>query len=114
MTDTFARLESIIQSGKYGNLLSTYAQEFSETCHHQLLKVLDTVGSKDKLGTVELAGLIRHILRREDEDLQGGSPQNLRVPRRFPYPTDREMWLINGFFLLVYIRTIDGNKIAIN
>ena len=100
MTDTFDRLKSIIQSGKYGNLLSTYSQEFSENCHQQLLKVLDTVGSKDKLGTVELAGLIRHILRREDEDLQGGSPQSLRVPRHFPYPTDRKMWELCGINIL--------------
>jgi ATP-dependent DNA helicase RecQ len=100
MTDAFDRLKSIIQSEKYDNFISTDAHDFPEACHQNLLNALKAVGSHNKPGTEELVGLIRHVLRREDEDLQGGIPQSLKVPRRFPYPGDRETWQHCGIEIL--------------
>ncbi|WP_052672291.1 protein DpdF [Aliterella atlantica] len=100
MTDAFDRLKSIIQSGNYGNFLAVNSHDFPEACHQNLLNALKAVGSPNQSGMEEIAGLIRHVLRREDEDLQGGIPQSLSIPRRFPYPSERETWLRCGIDIL--------------
>ncbi|RKH43185.1 DEAD/DEAH box helicase [Corallococcus sp. AB050B] len=45
-------------------------------------------------GSADLAVLVRHVLRREQE-LQGGSPQSLLVPVEEPWPL-REQWALFG------------------
>ena len=47
---------------------------------------------KEEITPLEMVILIRHFLRREDEKMQGGTPQTLKVPSGHPYPQDRKLW----------------------
>lgn len=95
MTDLFQELREIIQAG--GNLLPDsihFSDHFSEACQQRLVEALRAVGSPYEPGRGDIASLVRHILRREDE-LQGGMSQTLKVPRNSFWP-DRDTWQRSG------------------
>jgi len=68
MTDTFDYLKQLIENGLWGENLPS-PPKFKEACHQRLFNALASQST-----SVELIGLIRHFLRREDEDMQGGTP----------------------------------------
>lgn len=96
MTDSFQELREIIQTR--GNLPADSSQ-FSEACQRRLLDALGAVGRSYAPGGGDIASLVRHVLRREDE-LQGGKSQTLlKVPRLHPWP-DRDTWEQSGMDVL--------------
>lgn len=64
--------------------------EFTEACHVRLLQALRSAGGTGSPGSPDLAGLVRHVLRREEET-QSGASQTIRAPNRAPWP-DRRVW----------------------
>ncbi|MBD1932585.1 MULTISPECIES: protein DpdF [Cyanophyceae] len=96
MTDSFEELREIIQTG--GSLPADLSH-FSEACHRRLLDALG-VGSPYAPAAGDIACLVRHVLRREDEDLKGGMSQSIKVPRTPPYPLEREIWQRCGIKVL--------------
>lgn len=82
MTDSFQQLREIIQLAD--------SSQFSEPCQRRLLDALGAVGTSYAPGRGDIASLVRHVLRREDE-LQGGNQALLKVPRIHPWP-DRDTW----------------------
>jgi superfamily II DNA/RNA helicase len=94
--DSFQKLRKIIQEDNY---FSPQSKSWGEPCHQRLIDALKNIKAKQKLAAGDIASLVRHVLRREDE-LQGGSRQTLKVPRREPWPTDREIWGKHGFDVL--------------
>ncbi len=97
MTDSFEELREIIQTG--GSLPADLSH-FSEACHRRLLDALGAIGSPYAPAAGDIACLVRHVLRREDEDLKGGIPQSIKVPRTPPYPLERETWQRCGIKVL--------------
>lgn len=95
MTDSFEELREIIQTG--GSLPADLSH-FSEACHRRLLDALGAIDSPYAPAAGDIACLVRHVLRREDE-LQGGISQTLKVPRRHPWPS-RETWQQTGIDVL--------------
>jgi len=95
MTNSFEELREIIQTG--GSLPADLSH-FSEACHRRLLDALGAIGSPYAPAAGDIACLVRHVLRREDE-LQGGISQTLKVPRRHPWP-NRETWQQSGIDVL--------------
>lgn len=100
MSDTFELLKNIIDRGEYGSRLSSYGEQWDENPHRLLIKALSRAANRSIAGVIDLAGLIRHLLRHQDERLGGKIPPALRVPRRFPYPVDRETWQRCGMDIL--------------
>ncbi len=64
------------------------ASAFAEACQKRLVIALQSSDPKDQ---GDIAGLVRHLLRREMEILGGASP-SLKVPRCAPFPTQRAIW----------------------
>lgn len=93
MTDSFQALQEILQTGDIPADLS----QFSEACQQRLLAAL-RMGTPYSPKAGDLACLIRHILRRQDE-LHGGIPTFIKVPRTPLYP-DRELWQRSGINIL--------------
>lgn len=90
MTDSFLELKEILQTSE----IPEDTSDFSEACHRRLLEAL-----RNSVGTRDIATLVRHILRREDE-LQGVTSQTLlKVPKRPPFP-DRNIWQETGITVL--------------
>ncbi len=94
MTDSFQELREILQTGKIPADIS----HFSEACQRRLFDALQAVGTPYAAGVGDIASLVRHVLRREDE-LQGGMPQTLKVPRTRHFPS-REIWQQSGIDIL--------------
>ncbi|MGK7944786.1 MAG: protein DpdF [Microcystaceae cyanobacterium] len=100
MTDTFNTLKDLIENRKWGTRLHDDPPSFTENCHQRLFNGLASVGSKNEPTPLELVGLIRHFLRREDEDIKGGTPQTLNVPRYYPYPDAQRLWERGGMEII--------------
>lgn len=94
MADFFQELRDILQTGK----IPADTSQFSETCYRRLLDALAAAGTPDAPGKGDIAALVRHVLRREDE-LQGGMPQIIEVRRTSSFP-NREIWLQSGINIL--------------
>ena len=92
MSDSFQQLKDFLQNDRLAD-----SSEFSEAYQQRLLAALG-VGSHYALGHGDIASLVRHVLRREDEQ-QGGQSQLLTVPRIHPWP-DRETWQRSGMDIL--------------
>lgn len=71
-------------------------QDFSEACHRRLIRAFQ---KPETLGVGDVAALIRHVLRREMEIQEGGSP-SIRIPRQKPFPKKRETWERSGISIL--------------
>ncbi|MCW6036021.1 DEAD/DEAH box helicase [Spirulina subsalsa FACHB-351] len=97
MTHSCQKLINLIQTG---DRLPSDCPDWSETSYQRLITALNPPNPKNAPGAGDIASLVRHILRREDE-LQGGSPQTLKVPRFSPWPTHKEIWQKHGFDILV-------------
>jgi Superfamily II DNA helicase len=67
MADSFQEFRDILQTGN----LPADTSQFSEACQRRLLDALAAVGTPDAPEKGDIAALVRHLLRREDE-LQGG------------------------------------------
>lgn len=87
MSDAFHRLRMILRGEEE---MPADSGAFPEVCHKRLLSALRASGSSKAPGPADLACLVRHVLRREDE-IQRGNPQNLLVPLKPPWP-DRVGW----------------------
>ncbi|MEG4009463.1 protein DpdF [Microcoleus sp. Pol11C1] len=94
MADSFQDFRDILQTRN----LPADTSQFSEACQRRLLDALAAVGTPDAPEKGDIAALVRHLLRREDE-LQGGMPQPLEVPRTSPFP-NREIWRQSGINIL--------------
>lgn len=94
MADSFQELREILQTGN----IPANTSQFSEACYRRLLDALAAAATPDAPGKGDIAALVRHVLRREDE-LQGGMSQTLKVPRNFPFP-NREIWQQSGIDIL--------------
>jgi len=84
MIDSFAALKDFIQTGNIPLDVSF------EASHQRLINALN---ARRMRSPADIACLVRHALRREDQ-LQGGETF-IKVPRTFPYP-DREIWQKSG------------------
>ena len=84
MVNSFQALQDFIQTG------DTSFSSF-ESNHQRLIDAVKAEGRKRS--PIDIACLVRHALRREDE-LQKGEAF-IKVPRTFPYP-DRETWQQSG------------------
>ncbi len=84
MIKSFQALQDFIQTG------DTSFSGF-EACHQRLINAVKAEGRKRS--PVDIACLVRHALRREDELQQGEA--FIKVPRTFPYPS-RELWQQSG------------------
>lgn len=94
MADSFQEFRDILQTGN----LPADTSQFSEACQRRLLDALAAVGTPDAPEKGDIAALVRHLLRREDE-LQGGMPQIIEVRRTSPFP-NREIWRQSGINIL--------------
>ena len=93
MADFFIELRDILKTGK----IPANTSQFSEACQRRLLDAL-AAGTPDAPGKGDIAALVRHVLRREDE-LQGGMSQTLKIPQTSPFP-NREIWQQSGINIL--------------
>ncbi len=90
MSDSFPELREILETGN----IPTDTSHFVEPCQRRLLEAL-----RDSPKSADIASLVRHVLRREDE-LQGVISQTLlKLPRRNPFP-DRDIWKQVGITVL--------------
>lgn len=89
----FQDLASWLRSGASSPL---DAKAFAEACQRRLVRALQ---SPQALGQGDIAALVRHLLRREME-IQGGASPSLKVPRKTPFPTQREVWERSGLAVL--------------
>ena len=87
MTDPFQQL-------KFMGIGLADPSQPSEACQQRLLAALDAEGSHYAPGKGDIASLVRHVLRREDE--HGGQA---KVPRLPSWP-DRETWQQSGMDIL--------------
>lgn len=94
MADSFQELREILQTGN----IPANTSQFSEAGYRRLLDALAAAETPDAPGKGDIAALVRHVLRREDE-LQGGISQTLKIPRNFPFP-NREIWQQSGIDIL--------------
>ena len=94
MADSFQEFRDILQTGN----LPADTSQFSEACQRRLLDALAAVGTPDAPEKGDIAALVRHLLRREDE-LQGGMPQTIKVSRTSLFP-NREIWRQSGINIL--------------
>lgn len=100
MTQGYTELQSIIETGTVGENLHINLTNFPENSHQRLLKALSSVNTVYHPTGTDMAGLIRHVLRREDEEIEGGMASTLRVPKADPYPRDRATWENSGMKIL--------------
>jgi RecQ family ATP-dependent DNA helicase len=98
MNDSFSLVWEAIESGRWGNFLQY--DGVTEPYHRRLLKALAGMSGEYEPSAIELVGLVRHFLRREDEKNPGENPHFLRVPRSYPYPTDADLWNDHGIDIL--------------
>jgi ATP-dependent DNA helicase RecQ len=96
MTKYFSLIKQIIETGDN----SFNPNEITENCQQRFLKALAAINTPYTPSPQDITCLIRHLLRREDEDLQGGSQQTLKIPRIFPYPLSKEIWQQCGINIL--------------
>ncbi len=82
MTDSFQKLREILETGN----IFAERNDFSEVYYLRLLDAL-----RDFPGSTDIASLVRHVLRLEDEKQGGNSQTLLKVPRKFPFP-ERTIW----------------------
>ena len=82
MSDSFPELREILKTGN----IPEDTSHFSEACHLRLLDAL-----RDSPASGDIASLVRHVLRREDEKQGGISQTLLQVPRKPPFG-DRTFW----------------------
>jgi ATP-dependent DNA helicase RecQ len=82
MNDSFSELREILKTGNIPKDTSL----ISEPCHQRLL---DALGNSP--GSGDIASLVRHVLRREDEKQGGSSAISLLISRKSPFP-DRTTW----------------------
>jgi superfamily II DNA/RNA helicase len=94
MTDSFQELREIFKTGK----IPADTSDFKDACQRRLLDAMLAVGTPYAPGVGDIASLVRHVLRREDE-LQGGMPQTLKVPRTRIFP-NQEIWQKSGIYIL--------------
>lgn len=90
MTDSFPELGEILQTGN----IPTDTSRFLEPCQRRLLDAL-----RDSPKPADIASLVRHVLRREDERLRVTSQTLLKVPRRNYFP-NRNLWQQAGITVL--------------
>jgi superfamily II DNA/RNA helicase len=90
MTDSFPELREILETGN----IPADTSHFLEPCQRRLLDAL-----RDSPKPADIASLVRHVLRREDERLGVTSETLLRVPRNNPFP-DRNLWKQAGITVL--------------
>ena len=93
MTDSFQQLKELVQDNRLAD-----PSQFAEACQQRLLTALGAVESHYAPGKGDIASLVRHVLRREDEQ-QRGQSQLLKVPRLPSWP-DRETWQQSGMDIL--------------
>lgn len=95
MTDSFQELREILQTRN----VPADTSHFLEHCQRRLIDALRAVGTPYSPGSGDIANLVRHVLRWEDE-LQGGTSQTLvKVPRIPPFP-NRDTWERSGMTVL--------------
>ncbi|MBW4599606.1 MAG: DEAD/DEAH box helicase [Calothrix sp. FI2-JRJ7] len=82
MTDSFAELQEILETGN----IPEDTRHITEPCHRRLLDAL-----LNNAAAGDIASLVRHVLRREDEK-QGGSSSTLIKVSRKPLFPKREVW----------------------
>ncbi len=87
--DSFQELKEILQTGNIPDDIS----HFTEASSRRLLTAL-----RDSASSADIASLLRHVLRREDER-QGGKSHQLKVPRKHPFG-DRASWQRAGITVL--------------
>ncbi len=92
MTKSLKLLQNIMEFGATKKELSLLKNDTVKNCQERFLNALLAQNTPHSPSSQDLACLIRHIMRREDEILQGGIAQTLKIPRVNPYPSDREMW----------------------
>lgn len=94
MADSFQELREILQTRK----IPANTSQFSEACHRRLLDALAAAETPHEPGKGDIAALVRHVLRRENE-LQGGISQTLKIPLTSPFQ-NREIWQQSGINIL--------------
>ncbi len=94
MADSFQELRKILETGK----IPANTSQFSEACHRRLLDALAAAETPHEPGKGDIAALVRHVLRRENE-LQGGISQTLKIPLTSLFP-NREIWQQSGINIL--------------
>lgn len=82
MTDSFAELQEILRTGD----VPEDTTHITETCHRRLLDAL-----LNNAAAGDIASLVRHVLRREDEKQGGSSSTFIKVSRKLLFPK-REVW----------------------
>ncbi|MBS3029676.1 MAG: ATP-dependent DNA helicase RecQ [Dolichospermum sp. DET50] len=90
MTDSFIKLREILKTGNIPEDIS----DFKEGCYQRLFNAL-----RNKSGLGDIASLIRHILRFEDEKQDGNSQIFLQIPRNNTFP-NRDIWERCGIKIL--------------
>jgi ATP-dependent DNA helicase RecQ len=93
MIDSFTKLREILHTGN----IPEDSGDFEEGCYRRLWNALR---HKSSAGQGDIASLIRHILRFEDEKQGGNSQISLKIPRK-PYFPNRETWERCGIKILV-------------
>ena len=88
-----------IQAYLNGELSDLAPEDLGETCQQRLLTALQSTG-RYAPGTGDTIALVRHMLRREAELQRGNSPQ-LKMPRRLPYPRQRQIWEQGSMDILI-------------
>ena len=71
MTDSFIKLREILKTGN----IPENTSDFKEGCYQRLFNAL-----RNKSGLGDIASLIRHVLRFEDEKQDGNSQIFLQIP----------------------------------
>ena len=79
-----------------GSISPLDEKALAEACQRRLVRALQL---PHPLGQGDIAALVRHLLRREME-IQGGASPSLKVPRKNPFPTQREVWERSGMTVL--------------
>ncbi|OKH55504.1 hypothetical protein NIES2101_03700 [Calothrix sp. HK-06] len=82
MTDSFAELQEILETGN----IPEDTRHITEPCHRRLLDAL-----LNNAAAGDIASLVRHVLRREDEKQGGSSSTFIKVSRKPLFPK-REVW----------------------
>jgi hypothetical protein len=96
MNDPYYEIQKAIEAGKYGVFLPLLPDSVTEPFHERLWKAL----ADEDISPIDLAGLIRHFPRQEDEKNSATIPRVLSVPRSYPYPADRSIWEQHGMQIL--------------
>jgi len=92
MSDAYQQIREYL-SGSSRDLPNI--SELPEACHRRLVRALQSSNSRSGDITV----LVRHMLRREAEQLSGNSSV-LKIHRRKPFPSDREAWELASMNIL--------------